>query len=99
MVTTLRADLYELFLRRRSLFRLKEKGVAYDLAPPALAEMAEVVRGPARAAHLNGKPIRPREPLDERIIRDIDRPDLLPIVQFVLDRLYQERAPVGDDVF
>ena len=48
----MRADLYELFLKDETLFRLKDKGVAYDLAPPALADMAEVVRGPAHAARL-----------------------------------------------
>jgi tetratricopeptide (TPR) repeat protein len=37
-----------------------------------------------------------KEPLDDRLIRDIDRPDLLPIVQFVLDRLFQQRA-LGPD--
>ena len=99
IVTTLRADLYEMFLQEESLFRLKENGVAYDLAPPALAEMAEVVRGPARAARLKWEvDSTTGDPLDEQIIRDIDRPDLLPIVQFVLDRLYQERSRRGGDV-
>jgi len=99
IVTTLRADLYEMFLQEESLFRLKENGVAYDLAPPVLSEMAEVVRGPARAARLKWE-IDPAtgEPLDEQLIRDIDRPDLLPIVQFVLDRLYQERSRRDGDV-
>jgi hypothetical protein len=99
IVTTLRADLYELFLKDEILFRLKDKGVAYDLAPPALADMAEAVRGPARAANLTWE-VDPasKEPLDERLIRDIDRPDLLPIVQFVLDRLYQQRSTQGDDI-
>jgi tetratricopeptide (TPR) repeat protein len=99
IVTTLRADLYELFLKDESLFRLKDRGVAYDLAPPALADMAEVVRGPARAANLQWEiDAASKEPLDERIIRDIDRPDLLPIVQFVLDRLYLQRDTRDDEV-
>jgi tetratricopeptide (TPR) repeat protein len=99
IVSTLRADLYELFLKDETLFRLKDKGVAYDLAPPALGDMAEVVRGPARAANLKWE-LDPttKEPLDERIIRDIDRPDLLPILQFVLDRLYQQRATQNDGI-
>jgi hypothetical protein len=93
VVATLRADLYELFLREEVLFRLKDKGVAYDLAPPALADMAEAVRGPARAANLAWEvDTGSQETLDERLIRDIDRPDLLPIVQFVLDRLFQQRV-------
>jgi AAA ATPase domain len=84
IVATLRADLYGLFLEEEPLFRLKEKGVAYDLAPPSLADMAEAVRGPARAANLAWEvDAATKESLDERLIRDIDRPDLLPIVQFV----------------
>jgi eukaryotic-like serine/threonine-protein kinase len=99
IVTTLRADLYELLLQDEVLFRLKDKGVAYDLAPPVLADMAEVVRGPARAANLKWEiDAASKEPLDDRIVRDIDRPDLLPIVQFVLDRLYQERATRDDEI-
>jgi tetratricopeptide (TPR) repeat protein len=93
VVATLRADLYELFLRDEVLFRLKDNGVAYDVAPPALADMAEAVRGPARAADLAWEvDATTKESLDDRLIRDIDRPDLLPIVQFVLDRLFQQRA-------
>jgi tetratricopeptide (TPR) repeat protein len=46
---------------------------------------------------MGGRP-RLAKPLDERIIRDIDRPDLLPIVQFVLDRIYQQRMTLGDEV-
>jgi tetratricopeptide (TPR) repeat protein len=99
IATTLRADLYELFLKDEILFRLKDKGAAYDLAPPSLGDMAEAVRGPARAAHLKWE-IDPqtKESLDERLIGDIERPDLLPIVQFVLDRLYQQRTTQGDDI-
>jgi tetratricopeptide (TPR) repeat protein len=99
IVATLRADLYELFLKDEILFRLKDKGAAYDLAPPSLGDMAEAVRGPARAAHLKWE-IDPqtKESLDERLIGDIERPDLLPIVQFVLDRLYQQRTTQGDDI-
>ena len=93
VATTLRADLYGLLLKDEVLFRLKDKGVAHDLAPPALADMAEAVRGPARAAHLAWEvDAGTKEALDDRLIRDIDRPDLLPIVQFVLDRLFQQRA-------
>ena len=50
IVTTLRADLYDLFLQDEILFDLKDKGVAYDLAPPALADMAEVVPNPPTIA-------------------------------------------------
>src|SRR5262249_59073300 len=91
VVATLRADLYGLLLKDEVLFRLKDKGVAHDLAPPALADMAEAVRGPARAANLAWEgDAGTKEPLGDRLIRDLARPDLLPIVQFVPDRLFQQ---------
>ena len=42
---------------------------------------AEAVRGPARAAGLTWEAdSTTKEPLDDRLIRDIDRPDLLALV-------------------
>jgi len=69
------------------------------LLPPGLTAMAEVIRGPARAAGLKWEtdPIS-KERLDERLLMDIDRPDLLPLVQFVLDRLYDQRVIVDERV-
>ena len=36
-----------------SLLELKQKGAAYDLAPPGAVELAEIVRKPAEAAGLS----------------------------------------------
>ena len=98
IVATLRAELYEAFLKS-PLARLvsseasKRLELTFNLLPPSLAEMAEVVRGPTRAAGLEWEtdPIS-KERLDERLLNDVDRPDLLPLVQFVLDRLYEHRT-------
>lgn len=99
IAATLRADLYELFLKDETLFRLKSDGATFDLAPPVLADLAEAVRGPARAAGLTWE-IDPatRDALDDRLVRDIDRADLLPILQFTLDRLFQERVSRNGEV-
>ena len=107
ILATLRAELYEAFLKS-PLARLaspdntqygKRLELTFDLLPPGLTEMAEVVRGPARAAGLEWEvdPVS-KERLDERLFADIDRPDLLPLVQSVLDRLYEQRAAKGDTV-
>ena len=100
IVATLRAEFYEAFLKSQ-LARLASPEVVdttrrleltFDLLPPGLTEMAEIVRGPARAAGLDWE-IDPasKERLDDRLLTDIDRPDLLPLVQFVLEQLYEQR--------
>ena len=48
VVATLRADLYELLLKQPTLKALKETGASLDLGPPGPAELAEIVRAPAR---------------------------------------------------
>jgi len=95
IVGTLRADLYERFLQEPHLLDLKTRGSAYDLAPPGGAELAEIVRKPAEAAGLTyGSNPASGETLDERLLRDADRSDMLPLVQFALNRLFEERQVV-----
>jgi len=92
IVATLRADLYERFLRQPELLGLKTRGATYDLAPPGAAEIAEIVRGPAKAANLiyEADP-ETGERLDERLLRDADQADMLPLLQFTLNRLFEQR--------
>lgn len=71
--------------------------LTFDLLPPGLSAMAEIVRGPAWAAGLDWETdVASNERLDERLLRDIDRPDLLPLVQFVLEQLYEKRSQAGE---
>jgi tetratricopeptide (TPR) repeat protein len=98
IVTTLRADLFDRFLAQPSLAQLKEEGASYDLAPPAAAELAEIVRGPAAAADL----VYETDPstgerLDERLLTDADRPDLLPLLQFALSQLFEARKVIDGE--
>ncbi|MCW5715844.1 MAG: tetratricopeptide repeat protein [Bauldia sp.] len=92
IVATLRADLYERFLKEPRLFDLKTTGAAYDLQPPGPAGLAEIVRGPAAAADLDfdTDPANGRT-LDEALLADADRPDMLPLLQFTLDQLFERR--------
>ncbi len=92
IVATLRADLFDRFLGQSILKQLKEDGASYDLGPPGMAELAEIVRGPATAADLDFETDSATgERLDERLLRDADRPDLLPLLQFTLNQLFAER--------
>ncbi len=93
IIATLRADLFDRFLGQPVLKQLKENGASYDLAPPDMAELAEIVRGPATAADLAyDTDSATGERLDERLLKDADRPDLLPLLQFTLNQLFEARA-------
>ncbi|MBV8397532.1 MAG: ATP-binding protein, partial [Acetobacteraceae bacterium] len=98
LLATLRADLYERFLAEPGLLALKTSGATYDLAPPGAAELAEIVRKPAEAAGLafETDPVS-HEPLDERLLREAaHRPDMLPLLQLGLDRLFEARTVTAE---
>jgi eukaryotic-like serine/threonine-protein kinase len=97
LLATLRADLYERFLAEPALVALKSAGAAYDLSPPGPAELAEIVCKPAEAAELvfETDP-QSGERLDERLLREAERPDMLPLLQLALNRLYEGRVASAD---
>jgi WD40 repeat protein len=97
VVVTLRAGLLERFLEQENLKALKEAGATYDLVPPGHAELAEIVRAPAEAAGLVYETDRATgESLDLRILRDADRPDMLPLLQLALSELFEGRQRLDD---
>ena len=99
IITTLRADLFDRFLGQPALKQLKEDGASYDLTPPDAAELAEIVRGPAAAAGLVYETDSATgERLDERLLKDADRPELLPLLQFTLNRLFEARETVDHEI-
>ncbi len=94
VVATLRADLLGAYLSVERLSTLREDGAEITLAPPGPAELAEIVRGPTEAADLifeekNG------ERLDERLLKDADSADMLPLVQLALEKLFEGRITEG----
>ena len=92
VIATLRADLFERFLSQRDLKQLKDDGSSYDLAPPDAAALAEIVRAPAAAAGLVYETdAKTGERLDERLLGDAERADLLPLLQFTLNQLFEAR--------
>jgi eukaryotic-like serine/threonine-protein kinase len=90
IIATLRADLFDRFLAEPALKRLKDDGASYDLAPPDAAGLAEIVRAPATAAGLVYERRADGETLDERLLKAAERPDLLPLLQFTLDQLFED---------
>ena len=91
IVTTLRGDLYEHYLAEPALFTLKQSGAHYDLVPPGAAELVETIRKPAQAAGLEFEAAPNGERLDERLLRDAGAADVLPLLQFTLQRLFDQR--------
>jgi tetratricopeptide (TPR) repeat protein len=98
VMTTLRADLYERYLAVPDLLALKTEGASYDLQPPGPAELAEIVRAPAKAAELVYEVDASGRSLDERLLADAERADILPLVQFTLNRLFEERINADGEV-
>jgi eukaryotic-like serine/threonine-protein kinase len=68
----------------------------FNLLPPSTADIGEIVRAPAAAAGLEwDTDPNSKQRLDDRIIGDVDRPDLLPLLQFVLQQIFEQRETIG----
>jgi hypothetical protein len=98
VVATLRGDLYEHYLAEPALLALKQKGAHYDLVPPGPAELAEILRKPAEAAGLIYEALPSGERLDERLLHDAGTSDILPMLQFTLQRLFDLRESAGGEI-
>ena len=92
VAATLRDAFYPQVVASPTLSGLKERGASLDVAPPGAAELAEIVRAPVEAANLlYDKGPADGETLDQRILREADEPDMLPLVQLALTQLYDAR--------
>ncbi|WP_299437255.1 AAA family ATPase [uncultured Rhodospira sp.] len=98
VIGTLRADYYEAFIADPNLLPLKRDGAHVDLRPPGMDAMAEIIRAPARAAALVYEVDAKGTGLDERILAEADRPDMLPLVQFTLNRLFEVRSEASGEI-
>jgi tetratricopeptide (TPR) repeat protein len=96
-IATLRADLYEFMLKQPVLKAMKEAGASLDLGPPGAAELAEIVRAPAAAAGLVFENILEKGTLDQRLLADAKSAESLPLLQFTLRQLYEQRTEVDGE--
>ena len=98
VAATLRADFYAAMLDEPALKTLKERGASYESRLSGPVELAEIVRAPAEAAGLTFETnAASGESLDARLLRDAERPDMLPLAQLALSRLFEGRVKVGDE--
>lgn len=98
LVAACRNDYYPQLAQNPWLMRDKTQGGHLDLAPPSPAEIAQMVRLPARAAGLSFGV----DPATQRRLDDLlcdaaaASPDALPLLQYTLEQLYQQRSPHGE---
>jgi len=93
IIATMRSDAYPLIAAAPTLVALKEGEGQYDLLPPTLREIGQIIRFPAAAAGLRFETRSgTAEKLDD-VIRDAaaSNPGALPLLQFLLEALYQRR--------
>lgn len=90
-----RNDFYPHLASIGTLMALKATGGHIDVAAPSGAEIAQMVRHPARAAGLTfGVRQADGAALDDELCAAArDRPDTLPLLQYCLEELYRQRTP------
>jgi tetratricopeptide (TPR) repeat protein len=97
VICTLRSDFYPRLAALPKLTALKEGAGQYDLMPPNASEIGQMIRLPTRAAGLRfEEDPTTNESLDD-MLRDaaLERPEILPLLQFTLEELYQRRTEDG----
>ncbi len=99
VAATLRSDIYPRVITPGDFLALKDAGGVYDLAAPGESELTEIVHLSAAAAGLSYEAnSETGERLDERILKDAQGKNTLPLLQFALDRLFQQRQVVDGEV-
>ena len=101
VVATMRSDFFDRLEQTPELARLADGEGCYRLLPPDAAELAQIIRQPAREAGLRFA-VDPHRGvgLDEVILQTAasDR-GVLPLLSFVLDQLWQRRTERGELTF
>jgi tetratricopeptide (TPR) repeat protein len=101
LLVTMRSDYYARAAELGELMALKEDGGQYDLQPPTAADLELMIRRPAALAgvHFERRPDT-GESLDQALLNEAAAfPESLPLLEFVLDELYQRRTSQGDLTF
>jgi DNA-binding winged helix-turn-helix (wHTH) protein len=92
-----RNDFYPHLAHYPALMALKLRGGHFDLNPPDMAEIGQIIRQPTLAAQLRFE-VDPDTGLglDEVLCSEArGRPDMLPLLQYCLEELYRQRGPDG----
>ena len=97
LVLACRNDFYPDLIELPPLMALKARGGHFDLAPPTGADIAQMVREPARAAQLSFESDPATGASLDDVLCDAARgnPDTLPLLQYCLNELYRQRSEDG----
>jgi tetratricopeptide (TPR) repeat protein len=97
VICTLRSDFYPRLANLPKLGALKEGAGQYDLMPPNSSEIGQMIRLPTRAAGLRFEEDPTSSVRLDDMLRDAaaDHPEILPLLQFTLEELYQRRTEDG----
>ncbi len=97
VVATLRSDFFGRCEELPELMALKQGAGQYHLQPPSLAEVAQMIRLPARAANLRFEQDKVTQAGLDEVLRDaaLDQVGHLPLLEFALEELYRQRTPEG----
>ncbi|WP_348698820.1 winged helix-turn-helix domain-containing protein [Duganella fentianensis] len=96
VLLTCRNDFYPALVASPQLMALKEQGGHFDLLPPSVTELGDIIRQPARAAQLQFERADSGTQLDD-VLCDAaaSSPDTLPLLQYCLHELYRQRSADG----
>ncbi|MDN4502929.1 tetratricopeptide repeat-containing protein [Alteromonadaceae bacterium BrNp21-10] len=94
VIAMLRNDFYAECLDVKGFYELKDQGKQYDLQAPTPVEITRMIRNPAIAAGLSFEhDEKSNEHLDEILLAAaVKNPDALPLLEYTLDLLYQQRS-------
>ncbi|MFI5010727.1 MAG: hypothetical protein ACHQAY_00105 [Hyphomicrobiales bacterium] len=99
VAATLRSDIYPRLITPGDFLALKDAGGVYDLAAPGESELGEIVYKSAAAAGLVYETDeKTGQRLDETILAYAQGKNTLPLLQFALERLFEERVQVGKEI-
>jgi DNA-binding winged helix-turn-helix (wHTH) protein len=97
LVLACRNDFYPHLMAYPALKALKLRGGHFDIDAPGPAEIAQIIRQPARAAALHFETDEARGVGLDDVLCDaaVESPDALPLLQYCLHELYRRRSPNG----
>ena len=96
VIMVMRVDAYARFQACAPLVALRARGAIFDLIPPTVAELEEIVARPVAACE---PPLAFGEsdpPFGQRLVADAQGGDALPLLQMTLERLYKAQEARGD---
>jgi WD40 repeat protein len=93
-VMAFRSESYERLQTDTKLARVTR--LPFDLPPIAHSEFKAVIEKPAERATIAGRRLTVQPTLTERLLKDADGADALPLLAFTLERLFVEYGGDGD---